>query len=174
MRSAPAPARWNIEPVSRRLLLTRCVDLGWGGDAVFGGVAVEVVEGGELMRGGLDGVSGLVQQAADVADVAADVFGPGLVEGGDGSLGQAVAVVQDGGSELGGEGDLGAAAGAGGDLARAVAAAPVQGGLAEGGGRSGQGGGQGVEGGAGQAGDRRVGQPGQVRPGAAGRGPGSG
>jgi len=37
-----------------------------------------------------------VQQAADVAGVAADDFGRGLEQGGDGLLRQAVAVVQDG------------------------------------------------------------------------------
>ena len=40
-----------------RRLLTRCFDLGWDGDAVGGGVAVEVAEGGELAGGGLDDVA---------------------------------------------------------------------------------------------------------------------
>ena len=87
-------------------------------------------------------MAGLVQQAADVADVAADDFGRGLEQGGDGFLGQAVAVVQDGGGELAGQGVPGAGAGAGGDLAGPVAAPPVQGGFAEGGGGAGQGGGR--------------------------------
>ena len=83
---------------------------------------------------------GLAQEQADVADVAADVFVAGLVQGGDSPVGQAVAVVQDGGDELVGEGDPGAAVVAG-QLAGAVAAAAVQGGFAELGGWPGQGGG---------------------------------
>src|SRR5207302_2660481 len=141
--------------------------LAWRGDAVAGGVAVEVVEGGELSGGGLDGVAGLGEQAADVADVAADGGGGGLEQGGDGVLGQAVAVVQDGGGELAGQGVPGAGAVAV-CLAGAVAAAAVQGGFAERGGGGGQGGGQGVEGGAGQAGDGGAGEPGQVRGGPGG------
>ena len=93
-----------------------------------GGVAVEIVKGGELGCAGLDGVPGLAQEQADVADVAADVFVPDVVQGGDGPVGQAVAVVQDGGDELVGEGDPGVAAVAG-QLAGAVAAAAVQGGV---------------------------------------------
>ena len=50
------------------------------------------MECGELAGRGLDGVAGLGEQAADVADVAADVGGAGLEQGGDGCLGQAVAV----------------------------------------------------------------------------------
>src|SRR6266516_777083 len=98
-------------PGSRRLL-TRGFDLGWDGDAVGGGVVVEVVEGGQGVRGGGDGVSGLGQQAADVADVAADGGGTGPEQGGDLLLGQAVAVVQAGGGQLGGQGVPGAAAAA--------------------------------------------------------------
>src|SRR6266851_1403093 len=48
-----------------RRLLTRCLDLCWLGDALCGGVAVEVVKGGELVRAGLDGVPGLAQEQAD-------------------------------------------------------------------------------------------------------------
>jgi len=57
-------------------------------------------------------------------------------------VGQAVAIVQDGGDELAGEGEPGPAAGAGGELAGAVAAAAVQAGFAELAGWSGQGGGE--------------------------------
>ena len=53
---------------------------------------MQVVEGGESGWGGLDGVPGLVQEAADFADVAADGLGADLEQGGDGALGQAVAV----------------------------------------------------------------------------------
>jgi len=62
-------------------------------DAVLGGVVVEVVEGGELVRGGLDGAPGLGQEAADLADVAADVLVADAEQGSDGLVGQAVAVV---------------------------------------------------------------------------------
>ena len=58
--------------VRARLLLTRWFDLGGDGDAGCGGVAAEAVEGGELAGGGLDDVACLVQEAADVAGVAAD------------------------------------------------------------------------------------------------------
>ena len=64
-----------------------------------GGVAVEVAEGGELMRAGRDGVAGLVQQVADVADVAVEGFGPDREQAGEGFLGQAVTVVEEGGGE---------------------------------------------------------------------------
>jgi hypothetical protein len=82
-------------------------------------------------------VPGLAQEQADVADVAADDFVADLEQGADGALGQAVTVVQDGGDQLAGEGDAGKAAGARGDLARAVAAAAGQGGVAEPGGGDG-------------------------------------
>src|SRR5690348_9175679 len=162
---APAPRirhGCRVHVAGARQLLTRWFDLGWGGDAVPGGVLAEVVEGGEGGGGGLDGVAGLGEQAADVADVAADGCRAGLVEGGDGFLREAVAVVQDGGGQLGGQGVPGVAAVAV-PVAGAVAAAAVAGGFAPGGGGGGQGGGQGVEGAAGQAGDGGAGEPGQVR-----------
>src|SRR5437773_10837179 len=88
--------RVHAVPSSRRLL-TRGFDLGWDGDAVGGGVVVEVVEGGQGVRGGGDGVSGLGQQAADVADVAADGGGTGPGRGGGLRLGQGGGVVEGGG-----------------------------------------------------------------------------
>ena len=100
-----------------------------------GGVVAEVVEGGELAGGGLDEVAGLVQETADVAGVAADELVADAEQGGGGRAGQAVAVAQDEGQQFVGEGQAGPGAGAGGVLAGAAAAPPVQGGLAEGGGR---------------------------------------
>src|SRR5579859_3603277 len=107
------PRRRNIAVVSARRLLARWFDLGGDGDACCGGVAVEVVEGGELVRAGLDRVAGLVQEAADAAGVAAGELVADAGQGGGGVAGQAVAVAEDDGEELGGEGDAGAAAGAG-------------------------------------------------------------
>lgn len=80
-----------------------------------GGIVVEVIECGEFVRGELDGVPGLAHEAADVAGVAAELFVPELGQGAEGLVGQAVAVVQDGGEQLAGQGDLGRRAG-GGDL----------------------------------------------------------
>jgi hypothetical protein len=124
---------------------------------MFCGVAVEVVEGGELAGAGLDDVPGLVQQLADVADVRVDGLGPDAEQGGDVLLGQAVAVVQGCGGELAGEGEQGAAAGAGGYLAGPVAAAAVQAGFAGLVAGGCQGGGQGVRAAGGQAGQGPVG-----------------
>ena len=114
------------------------------------------------MRGGLDGVSGLAEELADVAGAPVDCSGVDAEEGGDSGLGQGVAVVQDGGQEPVGEGEDGAAAGSGGGQPRAVAAAGVQAGfpllVVEGH----QGGDQGVPFPGGQAGQGRMAQPGQV------------
>ena len=77
------------------------------------GELVEVVQAGEPVRAGLDGVSGLVQELADVADALVDRFGPDAEQGGDGDLGQGEALVEDGGQEPVGQGEDGAAAGAG-------------------------------------------------------------
>ena len=76
--------------------------------------------------GGLDGVAGLVEQSSDVADAPVDGFGADAEQGGDGDLGQGEPVVEEGGQEPVGEGEDGAAAGAGAGLAGAVAAAFVQ------------------------------------------------
>src|SRR5205085_12068190 len=59
----------HVAPGARQLL-TRWFGFGWDGDAVPDGVVVEVVEGGEGVRGGIDGVAGLGEGAADVAEVA--------------------------------------------------------------------------------------------------------
>ena len=71
----------------------------------------------------MDGVSGLVQELADVADALADRLGPDAEQAGDGDLGQGEALVEDGGQEPVGEGADGAAAGSGGSQPRAVTAA---------------------------------------------------
>ena len=110
-----------------------------------GGVGVEVIEGGELAGGGLDGVAGLVEQGVDLAGVAADVLVADAGQGRDGFAGQPVAVAEDGGGEPVGQGEAGAAAEAV-AAAGAVAAVAVQPGFAELGGGDGQGGGQGVQG----------------------------
>jgi len=74
---------------------------------------VEIIQAGRLVRAGLDGVSGLVQERAEVTDALVDRLGPDAEQGGDGNLGQAEALVEDGGQEPVGEGEDGAAAGAG-------------------------------------------------------------
>lgn len=51
------------------------------------------------MRGGVDGVPGLVQELADVADAFVDGLGPDAEQDGDGDLGQRQALVQGGGQE---------------------------------------------------------------------------
>jgi len=78
------------------------------------------------VRAGLDGVPGLVQELADVADALVDRLRPDAGQGGDGGLGQGKALVQDGGQEAVGQGEDGPAADAGCDQPRAVAAALVQ------------------------------------------------
>lgn len=78
------------------------------------------------MRAGLDGVSGLFQELAGIADALVDRFGPDAEQGSDGGLRQGMALVKDGGQEPVGEGEDGAAVGAGGRQPRAVAAAPIQ------------------------------------------------
>ena len=52
-----------------------------------------------LVRAGLDGVPGLGQELADVADALADGFGPDAEQGGDSDLRQGEALVQGGGQE---------------------------------------------------------------------------
>ena len=84
---------------------------------------MEIIEAGEAVLAWLDGVSGLVQELADVADALVDRLGPDGEQGGDGDLGQVQAVVEGGGQEPAGEGEDGAAAGAGGGQPGAVAAA---------------------------------------------------
>jgi hypothetical protein len=51
------------------------------------------------VRTGLDGVPGLAQELAGVADAFVDRFWPYGEQGGDGDLGQGQAVVKDGGQE---------------------------------------------------------------------------
>jgi len=51
------------------------------------------------VRAGLDGVPGLVQELADVADAPVDCLGPDGEEGGDGDLRQREALVEGGGQE---------------------------------------------------------------------------
>ena len=79
------------------------------------------------MRAGLDGVPGLVQELADIADALVDRLGPDAEQGGKGDLRQGEALVEDGGQEPVGQGEDGAAAGSLACLdAGAVAAALVQ------------------------------------------------
>ena len=59
----------------------------------------EIVQAGEPVRTGLDGVPGLVQELADVADAPVDRLRPDAGQGSDGGLGQGKAQVQDGGQE---------------------------------------------------------------------------
>ena len=74
---------------------------------------MEIIQAGEPARSGLDGVSGLVEELADVADALVDRFGPDTEQGRDGDLGQGETLVEDGGQDPVGEGEGGAAAGAG-------------------------------------------------------------
>jgi hypothetical protein len=55
-------------------------------------MAVEVVQAGEPVRAGLDGVSGLLQELADLADAPVDRLGPNAEQGGDGDLRQAATI----------------------------------------------------------------------------------
>ena len=112
--------------LSARRSLTRRIDPRWDGDAFCGRELVKIIRACEPVWPGLDGVAGLVQELADVADALVDRFGPDAEEGGDGDLGQGEALVQDGGQEPVGEGEDGTAAGAGGGQPRPVAAAGVQ------------------------------------------------
>jgi hypothetical protein len=69
-----------------------------------------VVQAGDLVRAWLDGVSGLFEELADVADAPVDCSGVDAEQGGDGGLRQGEALVEDGGQEPVGEGADGAAA----------------------------------------------------------------
>jgi hypothetical protein len=53
---------------------------------------VEVFQVGEVSRAGLDGGACLVEELADVAEALADRLGADAEQGGDGDLGQGVAV----------------------------------------------------------------------------------
>jgi hypothetical protein len=57
------------------------------GDFRCGRETVEVVQAGEPVRAGLDGVPRLVQELADVADALVDGLGPDAEQDGDGDLG---------------------------------------------------------------------------------------
>jgi hypothetical protein len=114
------------------------------------------------VRAGLDGAPGLVQELADVPDAPVDRLRPDAEQGGDGDLRQGKALVQDGGQEPVGQGEDGPASDAGGDQPRAVAAALVQAGLPLLVMQGQQRGDQGVPLLGRQAGQRRVGQPGQI------------
>jgi hypothetical protein len=77
------------------------------------------------VRPGLDGVPGLVQELARIADALVDRLRPDVGQGGDRDLRQGEALVQDGGQEPVGQGETRAAAGAGSDQPGTVAAALV-------------------------------------------------
>ena len=64
------------------------------------------------VRAGLDSVSGLVQELADVADPPVDRLGQDGEQGGDSDLRQREVLVEDGGQEPVGQGEDGAAPGA--------------------------------------------------------------
>ena len=81
------------------------------------------------MRAGLDGVPGLIQELADVADALVDRLGPDAEQDSYGDLGQRQALIEGAGQEPVGQGQDRAAAGAGSGQPRAVAAALVLGGL---------------------------------------------
>jgi hypothetical protein len=87
---------------------------------------VKVVQAGEPVRAGLDGVPGLVQELADVADVLVDCFRPDAEQGGDGDLRQGQALVKERGQEPVGQGQDGAAADPGSDQPGTVTTALVQ------------------------------------------------
>ena len=82
-----------------------------GGDFACCGVGVEIVDGGEPVGSGGDGVSGLLQESAGVLDVLVEGFSADGEQGGEGGLGDPEPVVQGGGQELVGDGvpGLGAA-----------------------------------------------------------------
>src|SRR5207244_7402665 len=54
-------------PVRSRRSLTRCLDLRWDDDAFCGREPVEIIQASAPARSGLDGVSGLAEELADVA-----------------------------------------------------------------------------------------------------------
>jgi hypothetical protein len=71
-------------------------------------------------------VTRLVEQVSGVADAPVDGFGADAEQGGDGDLGQGVAVVQDGSQYPVGEGEGGTTSGAGAGLSGTVSASFVQ------------------------------------------------
>jgi hypothetical protein len=75
---------------------------------------IAVVESGEAVRAGLDGVPGLVQGWRMSRMRLLTVSGRTPKQGGDGDLWQGQAVVQDGGQEPVGQGEDGAAVSPGG------------------------------------------------------------
>jgi hypothetical protein len=88
---------------------------------------VEFFQVGESAGSWLDGGACLVEELADVAEALVDGLGPDAEQGRDGDLGQAQAVVEDGGQEPAGEGEDGPSAGPLADFdAGPVAAALVQ------------------------------------------------
>jgi hypothetical protein len=117
---------------------------------------------GEASRSGLDGGACLVEELADVAEALADRLRANVKQGGDGDLGQGVAVVQDGGQEPVGQGEDGAAACARGGEPGAVAAALGQAGLSLAVVQRHQGSDQGVPPSGRQPGQCRVAEPGQA------------
>src|SRR5689334_910158 len=106
--------------------LTRCLDVRWNVDVFCRREVVKLVEGVELVWGGLDGVSGLLEKLPDAADVPVDRFGSDVEERGDRGLWESETVVEQGGQQPVGKGEDGAAAGAWRGESGAVATSPVQ------------------------------------------------
>ena len=60
---------------------------------------MELVQAGEPVRAGLDSMSGLAQELAELADAPDDRLGPDGEQGSDGDLWQGEALVKGGGQE---------------------------------------------------------------------------
>ena len=132
----------------------------WGagdGDAGGGGVSVQVVQGGEACGPGGDGDVVPGEQVAGVLDGGAEGGGVDAEQVGQDVQRQAEAGAREGGGDLGGEGELGRAAGA----AAGVAAGQVEMVLAGGGGGEFQPGDEAAEVAGGHPGQRGVGQGGR-------------
>ena len=96
----------------------RAVWRGGQGDAVAGGVVAQVLAGGQGEGGGRDGGGGGGQELAGAGELVADGGAVAAEQGGDGAGGQVEPLVEDGGQDVAGEGDLlpGVIAGGGGPV----------------------------------------------------------
>jgi hypothetical protein len=101
---------------------------GGDGDARGGGVVAQVLAGGQGAGPGRDGGGGGGQELAGAGQFVADGGAVAAGQGGDRAGGQVEPLVEDGGQDVAGEGDLlpGVVAGGGGPLAVPAAACGAQ------------------------------------------------